>query len=193
MKKTTFFAVLAVFFLPVFIAVALNSSWLNWHSSRTKNHGELIQPPMELPGFSIDTVSGATVGRDDLKDRWQLLHYQPQACDKDCMDALYWMRQVRRAQDRHQPDIGLVMATPGAVDASAAEKIMQLAPDYRVFAGAAGATLAESLPDSDRAASYIIDPRGYIILRYPHDADFNGMRRDLARLLTWTKPGPDSG
>src|SRR5690625_6887646 len=104
MKHATFLAVLAVFFLPVFSAVALTSGWFSWHSSRTKNHGELIQPPLELPGFSINTVSGTTVSRDDLKDRWQLLHYQPQACKKDCMDALYWMRQVRRAQDRHQPD-----------------------------------------------------------------------------------------
>jgi len=192
MNKTTLLAVLALFLTPIVIAVLLNSQWLDWRPGSTRNHGELLEPAVRLPEFELTTASGETVTRETLDGQWQLLHYRTAGCNEACLEALYWMRQIRLAQDRHQPEVGLMLITPGEVDERTIDEIHALAPDYRVVDGEAGSTLVPALPDPGlEAISYIVDPRGHIILRYPQDADFNGMRRDLSRLLTWTQTGPE--
>ena len=37
--------------------------------------------------------------------------------------------------------------------------------------------------DPDGVPVYVIDPNGFVILRYPPGADLGGLRTDLARLL----------
>lgn len=192
MNKPTIFIVLAVFLAPVVVAVLLNSQWLDWRPDSTRNHGELLEPAVRLPEFSVKSSSGETVTRGALEGQWQLLHYRSAGCNEACLEDLYWLRQIRLAQDRHQPEIALMFVTPGQVDERAVEEIRELADDYRIFGGEAGRRLSAALPDTGlEAVSYIVDPGGHIILRYPQDADFNGMRRDLSRLLTWTQTGPE--
>lgn len=192
MKKTTIFAVLALFLAPVLIAILLNSQWLDWRPGSTRNYGELLQPAVRLPEFEQQTASGETVTRETLAGQWQLLHYRAAGCDDACLEDLYWLRQIRLAQDRHQPEVALMFVTPGEIDDETLAEIHHLADDYRVFKGDAGSALSPALPDAGlEAISYIVDPKGHIILRYPQDADLNGMRRDLSRLLTWTQTGPE--
>lgn len=192
MNKTTVFAVLALFLTPIVVAVLLNSQWLDWQPGSTRNYGELLEPAVRLPEFELSTASGESVTRDTLAGQWQLLHYRPAGCDESCLESLYWMRQIRLAQDRHQPEVALMLVTPGEVEDRVLDEIHRLAPDYRVFDENAGSELSLSLPDPGlEPISYIVDPEGHIILRYPQDADFNGMRRDLSRLLTWTQTGPE--
>lgn len=192
MKKATVALLLALFFAPVAIAILLNSQWLDWRPGSTRNHGELLQPAVRLPEFSLDTASGSRVTREALAGQWQLLHYRSARCSEACLEDLYWMRQIRLGQDRHQPEVDLMLVTPGVLDNETLRAIHDLADDYRVFAGQAGQTLAAALPDPGvEAISYIVDPKGHIILSYPQDADLNGMRRDLSRLLTWTQTGPE--
>ncbi|MEE4304213.1 MAG: hypothetical protein V2J19_08645 [Wenzhouxiangella sp.] len=192
MKKTTIFAVLALFLAPVVIAILLNSQWLDWRPGSTRNYGELLQPAVRLPEFEQKTAAGETVTRETLAGQWQLLHYRAAGCDDACLEDLYWLRQIRLGQDRHQPEVALMFVTPGEVDEETLAEIHELADDYRVFEGDAGSALSPALPDAGlEAISYIVDPKGHIILRYPQDADLNGMRRDLSRLLTWTQTGPE--
>ncbi|RFF31934.1 SCO family protein [Wenzhouxiangella sediminis] len=192
MKKTTIFAVLALFLAPVVIAILLNSQWLDWRPGSTRNYGELLQPAIRLPEFELQTASGETVTRETLAGQWQLLHYRAAGCDDACLEDLYWLRQIRLGQDRHQPKVALMFVTPGEIDDETLAAIHELAEDYRVFESDAGSALSPALPDAGlEAISYIVDPKGHIILRYPQDADLNGMRRDLSRLLTWTQTGPE--
>jgi cytochrome oxidase Cu insertion factor (SCO1/SenC/PrrC family) len=192
MNKTTIFAVLAVFFAPVILAILLNSRWLDWRPGETRNHGELIEPAVRLPAFELETADDTSTSREDLAGFWQLLHYRPGPCDEACLDALYWMRQVRRAQDRHRPEIELVFVTPAELPPDTRAAIRDLSEHFRIFSGTSGSELSDAFPDDGLSAvSYIVDPEGHIILRYPQDADFNGMRRDLGRLLTWTQTGPE--
>jgi cytochrome oxidase Cu insertion factor (SCO1/SenC/PrrC family) len=191
MNRATIAAVLALFLAPIIIAVLLNSQWLDWRPGETKNYGELLEPAVRLPEFEVTDAAGETVSRDSLEGQWQLVHYRAAGCNEACMDDLYWLRQVRMAQDRHVPEVSLMFITPGEVEADTLSAIRELTDEYRVLAGDAGRSLVGSLPDAGlEAISYIVDPNGHIILRYPQDADFNGMRRDLSRLLTWTQTEP---
>lgn len=197
MNRMTILAVVGVFLAPVIIAVLLHSQWFDWQPGETRNHGELIEPPVALPAFELSDADNRTLNRNDLLDRWQLLHFVAGPCGDKCVETLYWLRQVRRAQDRHQPEVGLVLVTTGSLSANSHEAIEALETDIRIISGDAGREFARLLPNRGQSPiSYILDPRANIMMRYPSESDFNGMRRDLSRLLTWTrtdqKPGiPD--
>ncbi|QOC21164.1 hypothetical protein IC757_08840 [Wenzhouxiangella sp. AB-CW3] len=188
MSRTTIIAVFAVFFTPVIVAVLMHSEWFEWRPSETRNYGELLEPPHALPAFEIQRADDAALSRNDLLERWQLIHVAAGPCSEACVETLYWLRQVRRAQDRHQPDIDITLVSNTEVADDVRADIEELAAGIRILDGTAGASFKSLLPsDPSGPISYILDPQANIILRYPDGSDFNGMRRDLRRLLTWTR------
>lgn len=188
MNRVAIIAVFAVFLVPVLVATMMHSQWFNWQPGGGRNYGELLQPVVALSEFETVDAHGQTVSRSSLLGRWQLLHFQPGACAESCLENLYWLRQVRRAQDRHQPDVGLIHLSRQALNDQDLEAINALAEDFLVLSGETADVLTAQLPDGGvNAAYYIVDPLGNIILSYPEDSDHNGIRRDLRRLLTWTQ------
>ncbi len=180
--------VFVIFGAPVIIATLLHTEWIQWQPSGGRNHGELISPVIPLPAFSTTSALGEAIDRSGLEGRWQLVHWRLGRCDEACLDDLYWLRQVRRAQDRHQPDVGLVLISATPIDPETLQQIEALADDFVVIQGQQATELLQAFPSGDATvARYITDPMANIILRYPADADPNGIRRDLRRLLTWTQ------
>jgi hypothetical protein len=188
MNRIAILAVFALFLFPVILATLMHSEWLDWQPGGGRNHGVLIEPVIELDEFSVSDAFGNRFSRESLLERWQLIHVSPGRCDENCLQNLYWLRQVRLAQDRHQPDIGLLFISPQTQDEATLNEIQALADDFRVVDGQAARVLLAQLPDGARQGGfYIGDPLANIILRYPIDAEHNGIRRDLRRLLTWTQ------
>jgi hypothetical protein len=187
MNKKTIILIFLFFLTPVIIAVLLHSQWFSWQPGGTRNHGELIQPVIPLPEFETMS-SGSSLSREDLLERWQLVHLRSTPCDEACIEDLYWLRQVRVAQDRHQPDVGLLLISTVALPESVRAQVTELADDFAIIDGDAGRELAGIFPPAGvNEGSYILDPMANIILGYAADADPNGIRRDLRRLLTWTQ------
>lgn len=187
-NRMTLIAVFLVFTLPVVTATLMHSQWFDWQPGSMRNHGELLQPVVALSDFSVPGAQQDVLSRADLLDRWMLVHYSTEACAEPCLERLYWLRQVRRAQDRHQNDVGLVFASRAAAGAETVALIQELAPDFMILTGPDAEAFWSQLPHGEvKAAYFILDPDGNIILRYPEHADHNGIRRDLRRLLTWTQ------
>lgn len=190
-NKLALIAIFLVFLLPVIAATLMHSQWFDWQPASMRNHGELINPVLPIQDFEVFPVTGAdqgTIEREALLDRWMLVYHQPTACAEACLENLYWLRQIRRAQDRHQPDVGLVFSGREQPSAESVTSILSLAGDFLILAGPDAETFWSQLPGNGvNAAFFILDPGGNIILRYPEDADHNGIRRDLRRLLTWTQ------
>lgn len=187
-NKIALIAVFLVFMIPVITAILMHSQWLDWQPGSMRNHGELVQPVVPLLDFEVLAADGRTVTRQDLLDRWVLVFFAEASCDEACLESLHWMRQVRSAQDRHQNDIRLVFAAPTAPDEDTVAQILALAQDYIILTGLEQQAFWSQLPRGDvNAAYFILDPSANIMLRYPSDADHNGIRRDLRRLLTWTQ------
>lgn len=187
-NRIALIAVFLVFLLPVVVATLMHSEWFDWQPGSMRNHGELLQPVVAVEGFEVLTASGETISRSELLDRWMLVFFTEEPCGESCLESLYWLRQVRRAQDRHQTDVGLVFAGAEPADAATAARIRELAGDFIILSGPESQAFWSQLPRADvNAAYFILDPSANIILRYPDDADHNGIRRDLRRLLTWTR------
>lgn len=188
MNKQVIVLIFLLFTTPVVVSILLHSEWFTWQPGGTRNHGELIQPVIALPEFDLIDARGQSLSRDDLLERWFIIHRRHASCDDQCLEDLYWLRQVRRAQDRHQPEVGLLLISPVAIDKATVNQIHELAGDFRVIHGPDADRLLEHFPPTEETVTaYITDPMANIILGYAADADPNGIRRDLRRLLTWTQ------
>jgi len=188
MNRKIILLVFGMFALPVIVAILLNSRWVEWAPVETRNFGDLVDPVIPLPVGPWTTSVESQVERTDLLDLWQLVHVRRSACDEGCMEDLYWLRQTRQSQDRHVPEVGLLLVSEAEINAEQRERIMALTEAYTIIDGPQARALIESFPASDSdGLRYIIDPLGNIMMRYSNDADPNDIRRDLGRLLTWTQ------
>ncbi len=179
--------IVALFAVPVFLAILLHSQWVDWRLPATRQHGEFIDPPRAMDEFELVDALGRSTTTVELQNRWQLVYLETADCRQACLERLHWLRQIRTAQARHRLDVGLVFLHSQPVDASLLTKIQSISPDFWIFSKFTAERLFEQFPANDQAAFYIVDPSGNIIERFDADADPTGIRRDLSRLLTWTQ------
>jgi len=165
--------------MSLFAAPAL-AAWVvhqAWPAPAASIYGELLPPAM--PRFTgMTDAAGQPADLAALRGRWVLLTVVNGDCGPGCRQQLHLARQVRIAQGREQARV--VQALIQANGAMPAEQAGLLA--YRV----PNAGLA-NWPDPVR--TYVVDPLGRVMLRFPVAADGKGMLRDLRQLLKASKIG----
>lgn len=155
-------------------------------SLHTTNHGELLQPPLQMQAFEMAVNN--TAGE---KNRWILLYVYAHPCDAQCEKALYDIRQVRTAMGKDIDRVERAILTASDTSDMHLEKLLQ-----GPFHGTAHLTIApknfHTLLQQKNASStqktgiegiYIVDPLGNFVLFYPPGADAMGIFKDLTRLL----------
>lgn len=191
MNKKTILLVFAMFGLPVVIATLMHSQWLDWRPAETRNHGTLIRPVIEWNAETVRDVSGEPIGREQLVNRWFLVFHTPEACDSECLDTLYWLRQIRLSQDRHVPDIGLLLIHEPVMSEDLIGDVQALSDVFIIVDGDNALALGQQFPSTTETGTrYILDPMANIIMSYGSDQSPNDIRKDLGRLLTWTQNQP---
>lgn len=188
MNKKTILLVFAMFGLPVLIAILMHSQWFDWRPGDTRNHGTLIRPVIEWQSETVADVSGASVDIERLENRWFLVLHTLEMCDSGCLESLYWLRQIRLSQDRHVPDIGLLLIHEPVMPEELIEEIKALSDVFIIVDGADASAIGGQFPnEGETTARYILDPMANIIMRYQTDQPPDEIRKDLGRLLTWTQ------
>ena len=193
--RRTLLIVLALFALPVAIATYLYTG--AWRPAKTGNYGQLVQPPRELPDMPLTSTNGTAMRFADLKGRWSLVYASPGKCEATCLKRLYYMRQIHTAFAKELDRIQEVLITLDASpDAGLAEKIKEY-PRVKIISGpqASLAILADKLrgtTDNNEDLTgriYIVDPQGFVMMRYPAEPDPAGIRRDIEKLLKYSWVG----
>jgi len=188
MNKKAILLVFAMFGIPVVIATLMHSQWIDWAPGGTRNHGTLITPVIEWQAENVQSADGATIGRESLQGKWHLVLHAKTPCGEECMEALYWLRQVRLSQDRHVPEIGLLFLHEPPLNEQDLSKIRDISPNYQVVSGEDARLLGSQFPaEGEGAHRYILDPMANIIMSYTPDQAPDDVRKDLGRLLTWTQ------
>ncbi|HEU4991536.1 MAG TPA: hypothetical protein VFT52_03475 [Luteimonas sp.] len=171
--------IFALFFGSMLVAGALRFS--GWRPAGMKNKGELLQPPVDLRARAPRLADGATYAWNPGARQWRILAVPPAACAQACDTAardldLLW-RSVGHDADKVDvlwlcAEAGCTVPAPLRDDRS----LRVLAPD---------AALREALPGGSTAGVpvYVVDPNGFVILRYAPGSDLMGVREDLSKLL----------
>jgi hypothetical protein len=101
------------------------------------------------------------------------------------------MRQTRAALGKDQDRITRVVLIPDDAERTNAVDILERYPGTRILA-AAPAWLSVAIPGEPRmqvGALYLVDPQGYLILRYAAESAEDAALKDLKRLLRISKIG----
>lgn len=164
-----------VFASPIIIASVLALS--GWLPEGRRNYGELLDPPLRLQQ-PASLTSGAVLDWTTPKWHWTLVVRVPNACRQACLERLDQVGNLRISLGRHAEKLRI------AVDhAPPPESVLGRAAGVYTLA-AVPTELSERLaePNEDLALA-LVDPAGYLMLRFPEHADLRLVRKDLGRLI----------
>jgi hypothetical protein len=169
---------LAVLFAaPVVAAIVLHA--IGWEPTRTRNHGTLLQPPPDLRDLVLRRADGTPYDWAPRDRRWRIAVVPPAGCERSCVDLVASLDKVWQLQGRHADRLDVLWF--GGLPAGAV-------PFRRLVAMRPDAAFAARLPDAQPNAKgepplYLLDPSGFLAMRYAPGADVAGVREDVARLL----------
>lgn len=180
----------AIFIIPVVAAwvLYLNIDRVNLG---TTQHGEFIQPAraLKVAALPLPLTSGSTLAPNYFDGKFTLVYMSGAFCNPDCEEALILTRQTRIALGPKIEAVQRLYLVDGAPANPA--KLEREQPDLTVanVSGGAGQAFArqfsldgESVPGSDKFI-YLVDPRGFYILRYSIAGPPEGLLKDLKHLL----------
>lgn len=173
-------ALFALFFGPIFLALVLG--WFNIHPSGTKNKGEWLKPYADLTAVTPRLADGTEYHWNPEQRMWRIVLAPPAGFCEGAGAASC----VKLAQDLdkvwqlfgHNADHAQILwigALPPGVPQSPSLKVLQ--PDAALLSGLPRVNDPAGIP------VYIIDPNGFVIMRYAPGFDLAHLRSDLAKLL----------
>ncbi len=151
------------------------------------NYGTLVEVK-PLPAATLTLLDGKPFKLGEFKGKWVLVTQDGGDCAEACIKKLYAMRQVRLMEGKHKDRIERAWLITD--DAALSTMTMREYDGTRMLRARDVALLRE-FPAPQRAADhiYLIDPLGNLVLRFPKDADPARMKKDLDRLLKYSRIG----
>lgn len=169
---------LVVFFAaPITVAIVLHG--VGWEPDRTRNHGELLQPPIDLHALKLRRADGSAYDWEPQARRWRVLVMPSAECTGACVELVAGLDKVWQLQGRRADRLDVLWFGPLPAGAMPFRRLVPMQPDpglqSRLPRSASGPNAAPPV--------YLIDPRGFLALRYAPGFDVAGLREDVARLL----------
>ena len=176
-------ALFVVFFGGMLLAGLLRFS--GWRPEGTKNKGELLQPYGDLREYAPTLANGATYGWKDEPRIWRIVA-MPRDCDTtrvlECTRLLADFDKVWRLMTKDADRVHVLWAGAVPPGAKVPDEVRLVRADDGLRAGLARWDIT---PDESRRgdAAWLVDPNGFVVLRYAPGFDPGDLRSDLARLL----------
>ena len=153
----------------------------------TANKGELLSPALPLKDLQLTDHAGQPVYPFVGAPRWRILIPGAGVCDEDCGQLLYYTGQIHTAMGKYATRIERVyLITGGDAGEMFSQPVLQQHPDLKVLYTSAPAwsgLVAGALGADTRAAYFLVDPRGWIMMYYKSETDGKDVMVDLKFLL----------
>ena len=178
----------ALFMGPILIAYTLNVLYPGWAPFGTSNRGALVEPARSLSTQGLRPADGEPLAAEPFTERWTLVAVHGPGCGQACEQALVRMRQTRLAlgKDAGRLQRWLVVSEAGAAPA---RELVERHQGVRVLAATRAWTAALGAPEATPGTVYLVDPQGYLVLRYDPALADDSILKDLKRLLRISKIG----
>lgn len=170
---------LALFVLPILLAMWINRA--GHVPAPTRQHGELLQPRPDLRDSAPVLADGSEYAWAPAERIWRIAVAPPADCGEDCARLGEQLDTVWRLFGRNADHVHVLWlcppqdCTPPAALSPATLRVVAYDPALRAQLPRAG--------DPCGVPVYVVDPYGYVVLRYPPGFDPAGLRDDMARLL----------
>jgi hypothetical protein len=165
----------ALFFGTVFGAGVLR--FAGWQPAAHKNHGVMLQPPVDARALVPQLEDGSPYAWNPGERTWRIVVAPPAGCAASCLKMAQDLDKVWQlfGHNADKVEILWIGAYPEAAPRPASLRIVR-----------ADSPLRAMLPQRDDPAGlpvYVIDPHGFVILRYAPGFDLGGLRTDVSKLL----------
>lgn len=178
-KKAGLIIVLLIlmFIVPVMLAKFFYSHQKFLPNHRV-NHGQLLNPPLTIDNLNLSPAPPKSV--------WLLISVQNTACDQDCEQHLFYMRQIQQALGKNLNRLQRVVVTN---QPQADKKLVDL------LNGSYRGTLLLQINSQEQKENmisqgwYLVDPQGNIMMRYQANAKPDDILDDLEYLLRISQIG----
>ncbi len=186
-SRTVLIILVLVFLLPV-----LFSWYLVFFTDYARDgigaqHGDLISPPRQLEDVHLLVVDKGVTETVSLHGKWSMLIFVEGACEAKCEEDLLRSRQIRLATGKEMLRLQrIAVIDDGQADQFSDYASKQFPGQLYVSRNDLGEDFLEQFRDqsvNDDTAIFLIDPRGYLMMRYSSKTDPSGIIRDLSRLL----------
>lgn len=179
-NRVALLVVLGMFFGGMLVAGALRFS--GWRPDGMKNKGEMLQPYVDLREYAPTLADGRAYAWHDSPRTWRIVA-MPRDCDgarrEACMRLLGDLDKVWRLMGRNADRVHVLWAGAPPVEVGTLREVHLVRVDERLRAALVrnGKDAAEGDP------VWLVDPNGFVVLRYAGGSDPGDLRSDLARLL----------
>lgn len=175
-RNRTILVAIAVLFLGSFLVAGL-LRFSGWRPAQLKNRGELLQPYADLRAVTPVLEDGSPYRWNPGARTWRIAVAPPRDCGARCVALAGQLDLVWQLFGRNADHVDLLWlgAPPAEAKRNAATHVARADPAVRA-----------RLPRVDDAAGvpvYVIDPNGFVVLRYAPGFDPADLRTDVARLL----------
>ncbi|KAF1712159.1 hypothetical protein CSC70_01095 [Pseudoxanthomonas kalamensis DSM 18571] len=169
-------ALLALFLGPILLAMVLG--WLQMAPQGTRNKGQWLKPYLDLRAETPRLADGSEYPWQPQQRLWRLVALAPADCDAGCRATATDLDKVWQLFGREADRVHILWTGPLPDPRGASAEAWRSLP--------ADADWLQKLPRTGETAGvpvYIVDPNGFVILRYAPGFDPADLRADMARLL----------
>jgi len=186
--RAVMIGIFILFFIPPMAALWLNAYQPDWNPFGHSNRGDLIQPAVRVQVDSLKALDGRSFDAKFLSTQWTMVYMDSGSCESACEKALTVMRQVRLAlgKDRDRLQrlfIGLENSTK--IRGRRVQLLVQF-PGLRIAEMKENSQLELKTRDVT-GAIWLIDPRSFLMMRFPAQIPTSDILKDLQRLMKLSK------
>jgi len=169
-------AIVLLFAAPMLIAVLLNYS--GWQPGATRNHGTMVQPPVDIGATPVTLAAGGKLDWRDPQWHWNLVALPNGACGADCQKQLAAVMRMRLTLGRNAERLHVLYLGP-ELDAA----ILQTFVPLQAGNDDAAAFAPYRPQQSGALALALVNPNGLLILRFDAGFDVAQVREDLVKVV----------
>ena len=184
-QKLTLIGIFVLFMGPVLLVMLMRSQWWDYQPGGLKNHGHLVQPPLQL---ALEKSSA-------IERKWLVLYVLEQPCEEVCLNEVTALRQIHKAAGRRAENLEVVLLSSSIFEKQLTTQLDSIYPDFELLSDTEGKALDTLISVNEamqagqngfeQVRTYVVDPNFNVVLAYRVDADPNDLHKDLKRLLKW--------
>lgn len=156
------------------------AAWLRfsgWTPAGGTNYGTLLSPPVDVRAIAIRNADGSAYAWQAPTHPWRIVVFAPPRCGAPCVELSQALERVWRTSGRRANRVQVLWFGELPEAAARFRNLLAMRDEPALRAAIADQSAAGALP------VYLIDPNGFVALRYDSGFDAAGLRRDLGRLL----------
>ncbi len=170
-NKLSIAAIALLFVAPILLAIYFLDK-----EKPSKNHGDLIQPPIKVSDNEILA---------DFEKVWTIVYQHSGACDKKCTDMLEEIYRIRLTRGHKKDQIKLLVLHLDGSDIKIPERFAIIEQRSYPSNGVLDTLFKKLSPTSlgNGNGLYIIAPEGFLMMSYPKDFTPQDVIKDLSLML----------